>query len=112
MKKSVMVVSCSAAALLFVTPAMAGGGTGVISNVTVNSGGGNNVAFMTLTPVSGQPACATTGRFAISLTANGGQAALALILTAHSQGKKVIVVGTGACDVWGDSETLNYIIAP
>jgi hypothetical protein len=36
---------------------------------------------------------------------------LSVLLAAYSLGKPVNVVGTGACDVWSDSETVQYIVS-
>ncbi len=58
---------------------------------------------------SGAPACATQiARFAIDSTTPGGKSQLAGLLAAYAIGKPVVILGTGACEVYGDSETINY----
>jgi hypothetical protein len=39
-----------------------------------------------------------------------GQAMLSFLLTLFASGKPVIVVGTGVCTDWGDTETVRYIM--
>src|SRR6266568_7894724 len=57
---------------------------------------------------SGVPACATIGyRFAIDASTAAGKVQAAGILTAFAMGKKVAIIGTGVCSVWGDTETVN-----
>jgi hypothetical protein len=58
---------------------------------------------------SGIPTCATqTGRFAIDSTTPGEKAQLAGLLAAYAIGKPVVILGTGGCEVYGDSETINF----
>ena len=60
-----------------------------------------------------RPACSANGDWAIDLVgsnAAAGKAMLAAIIAANAQGKSVHVVGTGACDVGGDRETVQYIV--
>jgi hypothetical protein len=52
-----------------------------------------------------RPACATATRWVIDTTTATGQAILANLITAHAQGTKVYVSGSGNCGLWGDSET-------
>jgi hypothetical protein len=97
--------------VLAVSPAWAdGSATGQLTNVTVQSTG--VVLFSTTGAHTGAPACATTGRFAFNAATAAGQATLAVLLTAYGLGKQVTVFGTGACDVWSDSETVFYIVSP
>ena len=87
-------------------PSWAGNQQGTISQITYSTGG---IAYFTL---SGSPAsmagCATAQRWAIVVTAPAGQAALAILLSAQAQGKTINIAGTGACDVWPDSETIGF----
>lgn len=56
------------------------------------------------------PACAIApGRWVIDLSAPGGQIIAAQVLSAYSLGKSVIVQGTGACEDWPDTESVNYL---
>jgi hypothetical protein len=54
-----------------------------------------------------RPACATSG-WAIDGTTPAGQMMVASLLTAIAQGRRISIIGTGACDLWGDSETVYY----
>jgi hypothetical protein len=56
------------------------------------------------------PACGSSqpGRFAVDANAAGGKAQLAGLLAAYTAGRNVIVVGTGTCNVYSDTETINY----
>lgn len=55
------------------------------------------------------PSCSTVaGRFAFDSTTAGGKSQLAGILTADAGGRQVIIVGTGDCGVYGDSETISH----
>jgi hypothetical protein len=58
---------------------------------------------------SSAPSCATlTNRWVINTTTSQGQAMVAALLSAYMAHKRIMVVGTGNCDVWGDTETVNY----
>jgi hypothetical protein len=56
------------------------------------------------------PACGQgqPQRFALNSTTAAGKSQLAGLLAAHAAGKEVIIVGTGDCSVYSDSETINY----
>lgn len=55
------------------------------------------------------PACATVaGRFALNTTTESGRSQLAGLIAAEAADRTVVIVGTGACDVYGDSETIAY----
>lgn len=72
-----------------------------------------NVAMVTPAgPAVSWATCATTQRYAISLSTPGGQAAYATILTAKANGTKLAFYGMNTCDVWFDSETLQYVSIP
>jgi hypothetical protein len=56
------------------------------------------------------PACSTVGNdWAISLNTPGGRSQQALVMLAYITGKKIVVIGTGLCDAWGDRETPGYL---
>jgi hypothetical protein len=77
-------------------------------DIQINAGG--QVIFYLSGTRSGMPACATTGnRWTFNGASAAGQAALSSIMTAYASGKQVMVYGTGVCDVWADTETVNYI---
>lgn len=56
------------------------------------------------------PACATIpGRFVIG-PGSGGKLQVAALLTAKAMNKRIMVVGTGDCSDWPDSESVNYFV--
>ena len=57
------------------------------------------------------PACGVNNptRFAINASTPAGQAAVSLLITAKQNGKQIAVWGSGACDIWGDTETISWI---
>jgi hypothetical protein len=59
---------------------------------------------------TGVPSCAASqpSRFVIDATTAGGKVQLAGLLTAYTSGKPVVIVGTGACGVYGDTESISY----
>ncbi len=60
---------------------------------------------------SAPPACHTmTGRWAFDASTPAGQAKLSALMTAYAMKKKVKVLGLSTCNVWGDTETMNYIV--
>lgn len=55
------------------------------------------------------PACATfAGRFAIDSTTPAGRSQLAGLIAAEASDRTVVIVGAGNCEVYGDSETIDY----
>lgn len=57
------------------------------------------------------PSCSSPGleqRFAIDASTLVGQAQLSVFLTAYAQHKRIFIVGRGTCDIWGDTETVNW----
>ena len=67
------------------------------------------VLFSTSGIRSNPPSCASiTNRFAINGTTPAGKLQVAGLLSAYSQGKQVVVFGTGGCPDWGDTESVNY----
>lgn len=76
---------------------------------TLNPNPANNmIVFHHTGTRSSRPTCATLDRWVIGVSTAGGQMAAAALLTAHSQRKRIYVYGKGACDVWGDTETVQY----
>lgn len=96
--------------LTFQAPAHSGGtGSGTISFILPTAYG---QVFFKTTNAQSQPACSTQG-WAFDLTganAIGGKAMLATLLTALAAGKQVNIVGKGNCDVWGDRESVDYLV--
>lgn len=58
----------------------------------------------------GTPTCAqgSPTRFAIDASTAAGKVQLAGLLSAHATGKPVRIIGTGACSIYSDSETISY----
>lgn len=58
------------------------------------------------------PACGAGNaqRWAIDASTTAGQAAVAVLLTAWTQHKRVWVTGTGTCTIWGDTETVEHFL--
>lgn len=61
---------------------------------------------------SARPACSIYDRWVVDITTAQGQAMMALVLTAQSQGKSIIVNGQGDCRDWADTEAIDHVIAP
>jgi hypothetical protein len=81
------------------------------------SASSNGIEFIYL-PVSlrgsGTPACATYQggsyfRFAVSITTDAGKAIYAALTAAAIAGLQVEILGTGACDIQSDTETIMTI---
>ena len=87
----------------------AGTGQGVLSYPNFI---GSGIIVVSAGSVTGMAACATTGRFAFNSTTAGGKSQLAGLLTAYAAGMPVTIVGNGTCNVWGDSEDINYFYIP
>lgn len=58
------------------------------------------------------PACGATQatRWAIDPNTAAGKIQLTGLLMAHSTGKKVEVGGTNTCNIWGDTESVSYLL--
>ena len=58
----------------------------------------------------GTPNCAlgSPSRFVIDGTSAAGKVQFAGLLSAHSAGKPVRIVGTGTCSLYSDSGTISY----
>jgi hypothetical protein len=85
---------------------------GTIFNVSMDAASGT--AFLYSTGARGlaqdtKPTCATANRWAISAATPAGQAVLSAIMTAFGAGKSVVVFGTGNCNTWADTETIQWI---
>lgn len=81
---------------------------GVTSNIHFLSSG--IVLVYTDGSRSGIPACGQNppARFALNSTTVGGRSQLAGLIAADAAKRKVVIVGSGDCGVYGDSETVNY----
>jgi hypothetical protein len=82
----------------------------VSSTIFMNSGSTGFTFFDHDGSRSAVPACATSsGRFVIDTSA-GGRLQAAALLTAKAMNKKLIVVGTGTCSYWPDTESVSYFV--
>lgn len=78
----------------------------VQNGVLTDSGAG--IFTLSANPPS-YAACANQQRYAVNLATPAGQAMWASILTALKSHSQVSVVGKGVCDVWGDTESVQYL---
>jgi hypothetical protein len=83
---------------------------GTVNNILVLSG---KVFFFTTGTRTSTPTCHTqSSRWVFNATSAEGQAMLSVLLTAYASNKAISVHGTGACADWGDTESVEYIVAP
>lgn len=113
----VQLVSVLLASISFPSTAMAGVVQGrnivqVQALEDANAKGQDGAFFVYFTAaVSQSPSCATENyRFVVNTGTDGGKALMAILLTAHAQNTPVTVVGSGLCDIWGDTESILYAI--
>ena len=81
-------------------------GNGYITSYTPQIGG--KLFFSMDGSRSAQPGCSTSNRWVVDGSTAGGQVLVAGLLTAFAQHKQIYVSGSGACNVWGDTEDLTY----
>lgn len=81
-------------------------GPGSVSNI--NAASTSDITFLVAGTRTAPPTCATNTRLVFKTNTPGGQAMLATMLTAYSQGRDLLVFGTGACTDITDSETVSY----
>lgn len=86
---------------------------GTVNGATVTGVMGEQGAFFVFVnlPISGQPACATIQRFATDPNSSSGKAIIATILSAWSAGRHLNISGNNSCNVWGDTESIDYLYA-
>lgn len=99
------------AALLLTTTAFAG--TDYNATIILLLPHAQNVFFVYVSPnISNVPACGAgaANRFVVDATTPGGQGIIASMLLAYGQGRKIDFIGTGNCPVWGDTESVSYVI--
>ncbi|MES9957655.1 MAG: hypothetical protein ABW086_11430 [Sedimenticola sp.] len=103
------------ASLFFDSCAMAGTSNGYVTSVLVTTDGGNGHG-VAMFNIDGQrdnpPSCGSIhgGKsWAISLEHESGRGIYSLILSAHSQKRRVYVNGRGNCNSWGDREEPKYV---
>ncbi|MDO7833670.1 hypothetical protein Q4610_01300 [Sphingobium sp. HBC34] len=95
---------------LALTPGLAqasNSSVGCITNITMEAAGVAN--FTQDGTRTTRPACATDARWTLDGTTASGQARLAALLTAYATGKRIVIIGTGACVApFSTIETINY----
>ena len=73
-----------------------------------------NVVLFTTNGVRYNPptSCANfqVNRFAIPTNTDWGKAMVSMLLTAQARGKRVWINGSGNCNLWGDSEGVDYLV--
>jgi hypothetical protein len=98
------------------TPAFAAGYSAMNATITeVLASPAAFYIYVSVAPTGGTESCATqtvsSYRFVISPATSGANVVIATALAAHASGQAIDIYGTGACDVWPDTETINFIIA-
>lgn len=71
------------------------------------------VLFTTSGARTATPACQGPGlgqRWALDASATAGQAQLSVFMTAYALRKRVTVIGSGVCSIWGDTETVAFFV--
>ncbi|MGH8602101.1 MAG: hypothetical protein ACREXR_04790 [Gammaproteobacteria bacterium] len=104
--KSLLRNAFALSALLAWSGATAGNGSGKVVHLIAHAG--DIVMFKLDESHTGKPAC-SSNEWALSLSTHSGRAMYALLLSAHSQGKRVVVQGADACSAWSDREAPIYI---
>lgn len=80
---------------------------GTVLNVYVQQEG---AAIFVVNNITGSwPSCATSSRFVINTTTPAGQALFSTLLSAVKAHTPVTVHGEGVCNIWGDSESVEFL---
>ena len=87
---------------------LAGNGSGKVMQLMPHA---NDVVFFSLSGEHANPPKCSSTAWSISLSTHTGRAMYALLLSAHTQGLRVHVQGTGDCSAWPDRETAHYILS-
>ncbi|GLX78752.1 hypothetical protein tinsulaeT_20920 [Thalassotalea insulae] len=92
------------------TQVVAGDGSGLITRIYVHDGAGTKapVVMFNVETHTGQPEC-SSHEWAFELETEVGKAMYALLLSAASQNKPVVVKGANHCNAWGDREHPYWI---
>jgi hypothetical protein len=99
------------ASAIFVSNAAQAGGAALDVTVTgltpIESGA--FIAYISAT-ITGGPSCATqTTRIAADPNTAGGRAVIAVLMMSYATGKTFDFTGNGTCNVWGDTETVQWL---
>jgi hypothetical protein len=90
--------------------ASAGDGSGKVTRIYAHQkNNGSGVIMFALQNHSNSPIC-SGHEWAFDANNEQGKAMYALLLSAASQGKSVIVKGVGDCSAWGDRERPAWIM--
>lgn len=84
---------------------------GYVSSLVAMSNGA--ILFNSSGPRDGKPGCQGQGldaRWAIDGSSNAGQTLVSVLLNAYNLKKRIAIVGQDNCSVWGDTETVAYIV--
>jgi hypothetical protein len=95
--------------LLLSSQTFAGTSRGPITWYLIENGGGR---FLFSAGEQNSKAACSNGQWAISLNGpnpSAAKAIMAAVLLAAAQGTRLTVTGTGACDVFGDRETVAFV---
>ena len=95
--------------MLVATSAVAGSGSGTVTDFIPGSAGSNAIFVFEASSTSGSPACDTTQRFAIASTSPHYSTTVAAVMAAYGTGAAVSAVGLGTCNVLPNAEDLNYV---
>ena len=87
----------------------AGTGSGSVVSLIPAVINGTEFFVLTLTTMQGQPACATSGRFALSATDPKYRTVVTGLLQAYVTGRAVYANGLGTCDTYAGAEDLAYV---
>lgn len=109
-----VVQRCSVICLAAISNATAAGSfTGTIASQQA-MGPGGGVFFLNLNGTSSQspPSCATLkNRFVINPATDSGKAQIAVIVSALARGSTITIQGSGACDLWPDTESILWVLS-
>ncbi len=87
---------------------LAGNSMGLVTDVLA---GADSPFFFSAGSHQSKPSCSTQGdHWAIDTATPGGKAMQATILTAYALKKKISISGKGVCDIWGDRESVGYLV--
>lgn len=97
-------------ALLIPQTALSGTSTGTVRTVIVNA---SNFLFFEAGTISNRASCGgSSNQWAVNINSTNGKSLFTLVLFAKSTGRSITVVGTGACNSWGDREDALYALIP
>ena len=85
-------------------------GSGLITSMYGQSFSGNGILLFTTETQSNLTSCASSKRFSMVNSNNGGQLQIALAMMAFAANKKVYIHGWNDCTTWSDSQRVDYIL--